>query len=280
MSILLPLLLCLGAFARQPTDEPPPPPPPAGDTVQGPRAPEPAEPPAPPVTHTGERPPPPPDDRPLAIPADRWDPAAADEARAAAIRAYRARHLAIRSWSELRSTTVYSDIGYGYGYGYPYGGYGGVTIGMPWFWSEERWSVYRGPQRLSNTRYLDLVGQQDEARDLDRRIRGNRTAAGVLYGVAAAGGVATVASLVGMDNATTLRSWEDWRVVGMAGLGGVFVGAISGSFPTARARRLGADPLAIRTWEALADEIADHNEALRVDLGLSAEDALRVESPR
>lgn len=288
-ALLSPLLWSLGvSLAAEPDVAAPAPAP--GTTVEGPRSPpsEPAPPappvetPLPPTTHQGPRTPPPPDERPLAIPADRWNPSAVDDARAAAIRAYRARHLAIRSWSELRSTTVYSDLGYGlgYGYGYPYGGYGSVTVGMPWFWSEERWSVYRGPQRLSNPQYLDLVGRGDEAQALERRIRGNRTATGLLYGVAGAGGAATVASLFGMDNAHTLRAWEDWRIVGVAGLTSVFVGAVSGSFPAARARRLAADPMTIRSWDELSDEIAGHNEALRVDLGLSADDALKIEAPR
>jgi len=197
----------------------------------------------------------------------------------AAIRSYQTQYLAVRSWQEVYAGTT-TMVQQDWWYGYRYGMGTSVSFGLPWVVREDRWGVFRGPHRISNLDYLTLVGRSDERVAVERKIRSKQRLGTAYYVLAGTGGAATVASLVGMNNARTVVAYEDWRTVGLVGVTALFGGVIGGSFPTAKARRLAGEPSEIRTFDEIQQEILEHNEALRLDLGLTAREALEVDGSR
>jgi hypothetical protein len=223
--------------------------------------------------------------RPLAIP--RAGISAQD---AAAQRAYARQRLSVEAITEMSlSSATVSTWGYGGGFGYGgYGGYGrwGYGWGPSWGFASvpvmtarQSWAVFEGDHRLDVPTALEKLQQVPLKTDLERRIRRSRTAGTLWTGVGVAGLIGGVAGLVGLDQSRTYDEARAWSmmattstVVGVSGL-------VIGTFPSAKARRLFVDPsltLSREDAEATADTV---NEALRVQLGLSPEQALRLEQP-
>lgn len=159
----------------------------------------------------------------------------------------------------------------------PYGWGGGVVVTRDPVTVTRTWAVYEGPVRLDVPRYLDLVGRDEDKRDLEGRISRKKWLSRTYYGVAVGGVAAIVAGSVGRATADTSEEAAQWGSVGAAGLGATVIGLIGGSFPAATANRLRTDfprVTDIRDAQVAADA---YNEELRVELGLTPDQALRVE---
>ena len=126
---------------------------------------------------------------PLAVPADPG----AFEKKAAAMMAYRTRHLTLRGLT-LRypggATVVHSGYGWGWGFGGPSWGWGASYVIHNPDVIEYSWAVFQGQSRLTVPAYLSVVGDVGASEELGRKIRSNRQASSVLYvaGTIGAGG--------------------------------------------------------------------------------------------
>ncbi len=221
---------------------------------------------------------PPDDPRPMAIPG----PSASAE-EVAARRQYARRHLSVRDTSEIVvSATTMMSPGWGYGWG-GWGGWGWGGGWGGWAWTVptatrvDSWAVLEGTRRLDVPRALDRLGDPGARMELERRVRVRRTWGHVITGVGAAGIAAGVVGLVGLDQARTLDEARAWSAMGTAGLVGGAGALVVGSFPSSRARRLLVDPTLTIDREQAAEQAEVHNEALRVELGLSPTQALAIE---
>ena len=224
-------------------------------------------------------------DRPLAIPlaAPRPEPArieaAPDAEKVAAFRKYRSQFLSVRHYTGLAvgSTTVHTDWYGGYGYGY---GWGTVHRGVPYIYRVDDWGVFQGPQRLDTFSYLDRVGDLNKRQIVKQQVRSRRTLGGVLYALGGAGVVGSIASAAGMVNAKTQAEYSQWRIANTTSVGVIIGGFLGGSFPFSRARRLASHPGQSSDLAVIEDQVAEFNEGLRTELGLTPAEALSVEDAR
>lgn len=237
-----------------------------------------------------------PDPMPLAIPPDAAggpSPAAAPPpARAPAavppsltpeklraLRDYKARRLDVREEVEVVGGG-YSMVG---GWGYPYGRWGWVqpTVVVPEPAQLRRqWAVYRGQERLSAPRFLDVAGQPALREALDAEVRTQKRRSAAWFTVGGVGLASIVGGMVFLDLATTREQaiWANRLVLGgsAVGAGGLLVG----SFPRARAERLVRYPSASMDFDAARQMADQHNEALRGELGLTPAEAWSLENPQ
>jgi hypothetical protein len=194
----------------------------------------------------------------------------------AAYRDYRSRHLALRSLSEAYVGTTWSYGWYG-GYGWHGPGWGWAAWPHPFVVRREERAVFQGSERLDVPETLGALGDVTGKQQLERRIRKNRTIAGVLYGVGVAGVAASVVGLVGMDQARTYDDLTTWNVVSWGGVGLMVGGFVGGSFPSSRAWRLQLEPDATFEPAELQRRIEEHNERLAAELGLDPIEAMQLE---
>lgn len=220
-------------------------------------------------------------ERPLAIPAS--PPVAAPAAapvltadKLSALRAYQAQRLVVRDEVELVGGGA-TMVG---GWGYPYGRYGymhpTVVVQEP---TEimRVWGIYRGRERLSTPRFLDLAGQADLHTAVQADIRKARRSGTAWFSVAGVGLAGILGGMVGLELATTEDQARVANRVVLAGTGFATGGLLIGSFPRAKASRLSRYP-SITLSADQANELADaHNAELRDDLGLSPAEVWDIE---
>ena len=135
------------------------------------------------------------------------------------------------------------------------------------------WGVYEGPKRLSAPEFLQVAGDSGRYDLLNKQINRADTARKVSLGVA--GAVLGVLGGTTADNRAEAAMWDSLLLSGLGvGLGGFVVA----SFPAAKADRLTHDYTETLTLEETRALVQKRNEALRQGLGLSPEEAWRVES--
>jgi hypothetical protein len=223
--------------------------------------------------------PPPPARPPVRSPARAPfpEPPSRDGARAKALREYRAQHLAVQRLTETRIGTAWS-YGYRRVWG-PYGpGWGWAAFPHPFVVRTDAIGVFRGPERIDVPTTLDALGELDRQRDLEQRIATNRTLATTAYGIGVAGVAASIVGLIGLDNASTFDEAAQWSTVSTTGLGLIVGGFVGGSIPSARAQRLQYDHTATEDIDDLGRRIAAHNAVLAEELGLSPDEAERIDT--
>lgn len=223
-----------------------------------------------------------PTDVPLAIPADGTPPTVAtgeipvvkppiDETTLARIRDYKLRHYSIRTETRYSGggTRTFSN---------PYSWGGGVYVTQDPISVTRSWAVYKGPSRMDVPTYLQLTHEDEHYKDLTGRIQRTRILGYTYYGAAVAGIAAIVVGAAGVNLAEAEDEKTRWSTVGVIGVGTTIVGLIGGSLPMANARSLQTEYSRARIDIASAQAAIDaENEALRVELGLTPEQALSVE---
>lgn len=222
---------------------------------------------------------------PLAIPVGRPPPAAPrrgprlDDAYVAALDAYRRESIRVRPYETLTYGTT-GWVGWG---GWGWGGWGwgpgwGWGVGVPTVWVDrhQRIGVYEGERRLDVPGTLRALEEPERAAGLERRVRKNRTWAGVGTAVGATGVVGSIVSLVGVQTSYDPVVRDAWA----AGMLGSSVAMASGfvfsAIPGARAERLRFDPLATFEPGELESSVEAHNAALAERLGLTPADVARL----
>jgi hypothetical protein len=206
------------------------------------------------------------------------DPATPEDLRA--ILTFRDEHLSIR---ELRTVipgrVSVTNSGWGRR---PWRGYMWTTSDVVQAPPEvlDSWVIFEGPQRLSVPEYLDEIGRTTDAVALDRRIRRNSTTGKVFGGLALVGLAGAVGGIVG-SFADGPDSQIPWTTVGLSGLGTSLVSSIVSGSTSTRAGKLASDFTTTQELETVQDEVRDHNEELRTELGLSPAQAYReLDAPR
>lgn len=139
------------------------------------------------------------------------------------------------------------------------------------------WGIYQGAAQVPIPAFYRAVGQEEIAVDLEHRIHRHRTASNVLYGVGVASALATGYALYALTHETNANHLDAWSSVATGGLIGMVVGFSVGGLPASRAERLNRDPAVSLTPTQAATLADSYNEALRVRLGVTPEDAVRVE---
>lgn len=194
-------------------------------------------------------------DRPLAIPLDAVPPEPRPQRPPAADGRYRLEALSIRNVAEYYATpgTVTS---YGWGWG---------RVGIwtpPSVVRQDDWAVFRGPVRLDVPSFLELTGDPMGRAQLDRRIQSARSASQALIATAIGGGAATIGGLIGIGNARTVQDEVLWRQVTTVGVVALVGGAVTSSFPAARARRLAAHPSETLSYDEAIERVEAYNANL------------------
>lgn len=245
-------------------------------------APTPPSPPAKPLPPGGDAPPPPPNRAgapPKAIPATGGPPArpARDPERMALVRQYRAQRLVLRGETEIQPGNAYAFTS---GYGpYPYGAVGlsHTTVIHEPATTTRTWGIYQGPQRLAVPTFLSAAGEADRSAVLSGQITKSRKATRTWFTVAGVGGAAIMTGMVGMGAAEELSTAQAYNTVALGGVGFLVTGLVAASFPSAKAHKLARYPSATLTVDEAQGLVDRHNDALREELGLSADEVWSIE---
>jgi len=154
----------------------------------------------------------------------------------------------------------------------------GTTITEP-VTTTQTWGVYQGAQRLDVPMFLSEVGALDLRYQVQRDIQQATRRSRLWFSVAGLGMAGVVTGSLGAYHSPRWSQQEaQFTTLTLNSIGATVAGLFAGSFPSARAERLRRYPSAsvgIREAEILADE---HNERLRKELGLTAEDVWEIES--
>ena len=209
------------------------------------------------------------DEPPLAIPAPVRRGTSPQELQA--IRKYRSELLSVRNITEYWSSGYYVNNTYGWA------PYGGMSVGYAPMSRSDDWVVFRGPARIDVPTYLDTIGHTDDHARMVQRIRRNRRVSHAFYALGGAGLAASIVGLVQMDVANNRRAYDAGVYVSTAGMAGLLTGFIVGSFPASRARALRDYPSTSMPRESVQQDVDAYNERLRVELGLTPDQALRAE---
>jgi hypothetical protein len=197
-------------------------------------------------------------DQPLAIPQGDAPPPPArrQPRRGPSDEAFRSQALTIRNVSEFYGTPgTVTTWGWGWGH-----------VGVwtpPGIVREDDWAVFRGPVRLDVPGFLEITGDLPARMMLERRIQNARSASTALYATAVGGGIATVGGIIGMGDARTVQDYALWSQVTTVGVVALIGGAVGGSFPAARARRLATHPSETLTYDDALKRVEDYNANLR-----------------
>lgn len=205
--------------------------------------------------------------RPLAMPVTDDDLTAEE---LAAVRAYRARHYAIRTETHTSGggTRVWSS---------PYA-WGGTMVTREPIVTTRTWAVYEGPVRLDVPQYYALAGETERHDFLAQRIAMKQWLGRTYYAGAAGGIAAVIVGAIGVSATDNTEKKDKWAQVGVTGLGVAVIGLIGGSLPIANAQRLKTEYALSDIDIASAQAVIDaRNEAIRVELGVAPEEALSIE---
>lgn len=188
----------------------------------------------------------------------------------AALREYRTRHYAIQTETHTSGggTRVWSSPS----------AWGGVVVTRDPITTTRTWAVYRAGTRLDVPQFLALAGEDERHDALVQRIVMKRWLGRVYYGAAAAGMAGVITGAIGFNATENPEKQERWARVGVTGLGVAVVGLIGGSLPTASASRLRTDYAMSNVDIGTAQDVVDaRNEEIRVELGVSPDQALSVD---
>lgn len=215
--------------------------------------------------------------RPAPVPAvDPVVQAAQAAERLEKMRAYKAQRMTVREETEIRGGGMSPQITGGVGGGW------GSPMGMPMtndpLYSVQTWGIYLGKRRLSVPEYLELTEQDDLAAALDLDIQRSKRQSRVLYGIGIAGVAAAGAGVVGQVTTEDVERYGLYRTTAMLGVVAAIGGFVGGSIPAARAKELEDEASFRFTPEQVQPRLDTYNEALRLRIGLSAEDVMLMES--
>lgn len=204
-----------------------------------------------------------------------------------AIRTYREQFLALRTFGETQVGTTwdYTPVGRWGPYGYRTGW---RAWPRPYVVRTTSRGVFQGQTQLDVPSTLAALGDDAARQDLDRRIQTNQTLGNVSYGLGVAGVAASVVGLIALDqccsspvlpgDVDTLRAARTWSTVSASGVVLLVGGFIGGTIPSGRAQRLQYDYATTLDLDVLGARIAEHNEQLAAEFGLTPTEAARVES--
>lgn len=209
-------------------------------------------------------------ERPLAVPGRR--PLNAQDIDA--IRTYRREHLSVRGFHEVWVGSTTTTTGY---YGGRWGWWGGWGWSTPYVVEVDRWAVLQGTHHLTVPEALDALGDPGGRVQLERTIRRKKTAGTVWYALGGASIATSIVALVGLDQARSYDEAYRWRTVSTIGMLGGATAFVAGSFPLGRARSLAVDPSLTLDRADAERRAEDANARLAAELGLSPEQALRLE---
>lgn len=221
----------------------------------------------------------PPPHRPMARPPRGGPPGrglSAEQLRA--LRAYRDQRLVVRRETEVSGGGVHVHQWDTFG-PWPYGWHSSETVVNPVV-TTRTWAIYRGPERLSVPTFLETVGATERHAELVGRIHKARRAAHAWLGVSGVGAAGLVAGLVGMAVADDQQTYDLLSLTTLAGGGLTFGGLLGASFPFSRAARLERYPAASLTIGEAQKLVDAYNDRLREQLGITPEQAWRIESGR
>lgn len=205
---------------------------------------------------------------------DRWE----------ASQAFRVRHLELRgltSWHGGGATVIHSGWGWGWGWGWgpypsPYWGLGTSYIIREPMQADHSWAVFQGVQRMTVPGYLTMVADLERAEDFDRRISRNENAADGLRALGFVGIAGTVMSYVGASRADTWDQYHLWNTVSAGSLGSVLVGFLGSTICSGQVRSLRSDFRSHLDPDDEQRRVDAYNEELRVELGLSKDEAWQI----
>lgn len=192
------------------------------------------------------------------------------------MRAYKAQRLVVREETEIRGGGTSPQItgGVGGGWGSPMG----TPMTTDPVYTVQTWGVYQGKRRLTVPEYLEATDQGELAEALNVDIQRSQRQSRVLYGVGALGVVAAGAGVVGQVTATDVERYALYRTTATLGVVAAIGGFVGGSVPAARAKELEQEVSFRFTPEQVQPRLDAYNEALRLRIGLSAEDVMLLES--
>ncbi|MFT5584110.1 MAG: hypothetical protein ACI9VR_001695 [Cognaticolwellia sp.] len=192
------------------------------------------------------------------------------------MRAYKAERMVVREETEIRGGGSSPQItgGIGGGWGSPMG----VPMTNDPLYSVQTWGIYLGKRRLTVPEYLELTDQDVLAQALDLDIQRSKRQSRVLYGIGVAGVVAAGAGVVGQVTTTDAERYTLYRTTATLGVVAAIGGFVGGSIPAARAKELEMEVDFRFTPDQVQPRLDAYNEALRLRIGLSAEDVMLLES--
>ena len=209
--------------------------------------------------------------RPLAIPGRPSTSAA----RLQALKQYQRERIGIGTEVQFHASGPPVSVGFG---GPWYGLRWGMVVSNPYLYTSSTHGIYKGTVRMDVPTFLGEVGQSELQYSLQQDIlRANRytTVWNVVTGIGVTG---LVVGAVGMSAAWDVREYYSYSNMASTGLLTTITGLIGSSITSSKSVRLRRYPSAsvgVDEAERLADA---HNEQLRQELGLSAEDVWNVES--
>lgn len=192
------------------------------------------------------------------------------------MRAYKAQRLIVREEMEIRGGGTSPQItgGIGGGWGSPMG----VPMTNDPLYTVQTWGIYQGKRRLTVPEYLELTDQDELAEALELDIQRSKRQSRVLYGIGVTGVVAAGAGVVGQVSTDDVERYGLYRTTATLGVVAAIGGFVGGSIPAARAKELEQEAGFRLTPEQVQPRLDAYNEALRLRIGLSAEDVMLLES--
>jgi hypothetical protein len=142
----------------------------------------------------------------------------------------------------------------------------------------QTWGIYQGKRRLTVPEYLEITDQDALAEALELDIQRSKRQSRVLYGIGVGGVVAAGAGVVGQVSTDDVDRYTLYRTTATLGVVAAIAGFVGGSIPAARAKELEQEAGFRFTPEQVQPRLDAYNEALRLRIGLSAEDVMLLES--
>lgn len=215
------------------------------------------------------------DERPLAIPVDAVPsparPPALTRPRASApsLREYRSNALRLGTATAVTQVTTYSN----------YGWWGPTLGGTSVVQTRTEPQLWRGNELLDNLGYLQAVGRITDLRLLEQRLDTYARTRRIGDGVGIGGALTVIVGFVAAGQARTNVALQDANWVIGGGVAALVTGALVGATANRRATAARYSLDEVGTRERLNAEIGEHNEDLRVRLGLTETEALDAEYP-
>lgn len=190
------------------------------------------------------------------------------------LRDYQNGYLSIRSESELRGggTRVVQSW-----HGPRRFGWHTTTVVNEPIYTTRTWGVYQGPYRLSTPEIYGAIGQHGQQDALQGELARLERKASIFYTVGFVGVASTVGGIVTQAFATTQTTADVGGWMTLGGVGAMLTGFIGGSFPSAKASDLRYYPATTFDPRALQRDLDAANDRLRVELGLTPAEVLRLE---
>jgi hypothetical protein len=189
------------------------------------------------------------------------------------LRRYKAQRLVVREETEVHGG------GTAIGFASPYSrmGVGSSVMLTDPIYTVRTWGVWQGHERLSTPTFLALAGEKGRAEEVSRGIERYDRRSKLWFTVAGVGAGVLVGGLV---RSSTADQPEEMLAGNLALTTGVTIGLsglVIGSFPASKAHRLQTSPASLIKPEEARELAERHNDALREELGVTAQEAWLIE---